>query len=264
MYQQYKYAVFDLDETLGYFTELGIFWDSLKTVLKKNLTQNHFNELCELFIEFFRPGIFSIISFLLKKKQKSNKVKLLIYTNNQAPKEWTYKIKDYIEKRMNSKIFDQIICAFKVHGKRVEMCRTTHSKTYSDLIKCTQAPENSMFIFMDDQYHDKMKNDFVHYINVKPYSYKIPFIDMINRFIKSSLGESLVDKEDIDIFKVKLLREMKSYNFKVKVKDNNELLVDKAVTKRMMLYLQKFFTNPKKHTRKNRHRNHRVSKKNRN
>ena len=261
---RYKYVVFDLDETLGYFTELGIFWDSLKTVLKKNLTQNHFNELCELFIEFFRPGIFSIISFLLKKKQKSDKVKLLIYTNNQAPKEWTYKIKDYIEKRMNSKIFDQIICAFKVHGKRVEMCRTTHSKTYSDLIKCTQAPENSMFIFMDDQYHDKMKNDFVHYINVKPYSYKIPFIDMINRFIKSSLGESLVDKEDIDIFKVKLLREMKSYNFKVKVKDNNELLVDKAVTKRMMLYLQKFFTNPKKRTRKNRHRNHRVSKKNRN
>ena len=38
MYQQHKYAVFDLDETLGYFTELGIFWDSLKTVLKKNNT----------------------------------------------------------------------------------------------------------------------------------------------------------------------------------------------------------------------------------
>ena len=32
----YKYVVFDLDETLGYFTELGIFWDSLKSVLKKN------------------------------------------------------------------------------------------------------------------------------------------------------------------------------------------------------------------------------------
>ena len=31
----YKYVVFDLDETLGYFTELGIFWDSLKSVLKK-------------------------------------------------------------------------------------------------------------------------------------------------------------------------------------------------------------------------------------
>lgn len=260
---KYKYAVFDLDETLGYFTELGIFWDSLKMVLKKKLTQSHFNDLCDLFQDFFRPGIFSIISFLLKKKRFSNKVKLLIYTNNQAPKEWTYKIKDYIEKRMNSKIFDHIICAFKVHGKRIEMCRTTHSKTYKDLLRCTQAPKNSMFIFMDDQYHDKMRNEYVHYINVKPYSYQIPFIDMINRFIKSDLGKSLVEEKEKDIFKVKMLREMKRYNFKVRVKNENELLVDKAVTKKMMLHLQEFFASPKKHTRKNKHKNHRVSKKNR-
>ena len=65
----YKYVVFDLDETLGYFTELGIFWDSLKSVLKKNLTQNEFNKICDLYKEFFRPGIFSIITFLLKKKR---------------------------------------------------------------------------------------------------------------------------------------------------------------------------------------------------
>ena len=29
-----KIVVFDLDETLGYFTELGIFWDCLKKYLK--------------------------------------------------------------------------------------------------------------------------------------------------------------------------------------------------------------------------------------
>ena len=29
-----KIVVFDLDETLGYFTEFGIFWDSLSNYIK--------------------------------------------------------------------------------------------------------------------------------------------------------------------------------------------------------------------------------------
>ena len=257
----YKYVVFDLDETLGYFTELGIFWDSLNTVLRKKLTQHHFNKICDLYTEFFRPGIFSIITFLLKKKRLSSKTKLLIYTNNQAPKSWTYKIKNYIENRFNSTLFDQVICAFKVNGKRVEMCRTTHSKTYDDLIKCTEAPKDSTFIFMDDQYHDKMRNDLVQYINVKPYTYHIAFVDMINTFIKSDVGKNLVSN-DIEVFKLNLIKEMKKYRFRVFKKSETELIVDKAVTKKMMLHLQKFLKDKHK-TRKNKHKKHRVSKKNR-
>ena len=257
----YKYVVFDLDETLGYFTELGIFWDSLKSVLKKNLTQHDFNKICDLYKEFFRPGIFSIITFLLKKKRSSSKTKLLIYTNNQAPKDWTYKIKNYIEDRFNSNIFDQVICAFKVNGKRVEMCRTTHSKTYNDLVKCTEAPKNSTFIFMDDQYHDKMRNELVEYLNIKPYTYHISFVDMINRLVKSDIGSDLI-KDDKEVFKLNLLKEMKKYRFRVIKKNETELMVDKAVTKKMMLHLQKFLKSNNK-TRKNKHRKHRVSKKNR-
>ena len=257
----YKYVVFDLDETLGYFTELGIFWDSLKSVLKKNLTQNEFNKICDLYKEFFRPGIFSIITFLLKKKRSSSKTKLLIYTNNQAPKDWTYKIKNYIEDRFKSNIFDQVICAFKVNGKRVEMCRTTHSKTYNDLVKCTEAPKNSTFIFMDDQYHDKMRNELVEYLNIKPYTYHISFVDMINRLVKSDIGSDLI-KDDKEVFKLNLLKEMKKYRFRVIKKNETELMVDKAVTKKMMLHLQKFLKGNNK-TRKNKHRKHRVSKKNR-
>lgn len=256
-----KYVVFDLDETLGYFTELGIFWDSLNKVLRKKLTQHHFNKICDLYKEFFRPGIFSIISFLLRKKCGSSRIKLLIYTNNQAPKEWTYKIKDYFENRFNHTLFDQIICAFKVNGKRVEMCRTTHSKTYNDLIKCTEAPENSAFIFMDDQYHDKMRNDLVEYINVKAYTYHISFVEMINRFVKSDVSNDLIT-DNIEVFKLNLLKEMKKYRFRVIKKNETELIVDKAVTKKMMLHLQKFLKDKHK-TRKNKHRKHRVSKKNR-
>ena len=192
---------------------------------------------------------------------KTSKTKLLIYTNNQAPKDWTYKIKNYIEDRFNSNIFDQVICAFKVNGKRVEMCRTTHSKTYNDLVKCTEAPKNSTFIFMDDQYHDKMRNELVEYLNIKPYTYHISFVDMINRLVKSDIGSDLI-KDDKEVFKLNLLKEMKKYRFRVIKKNETELMVDKAVTKKMMLHLQKFLKGNNK-TRKNKHRKHRVSKKNR-
>ena len=30
-----KIVVFDLDETLGYFSEFGMFWDALKSYIKK-------------------------------------------------------------------------------------------------------------------------------------------------------------------------------------------------------------------------------------
>ena len=36
-----KIVVFDLDETLGYFVEFGIFWDSLKEyIIKNNINKN--------------------------------------------------------------------------------------------------------------------------------------------------------------------------------------------------------------------------------
>ena len=34
----YKYAVFDLDETIGCFMELGILWDSLSSILAVSYT----------------------------------------------------------------------------------------------------------------------------------------------------------------------------------------------------------------------------------
>ena len=48
-----KIVVFDLDETLGYFTEFGIFWDSLSNYLKikekPKLNQDDFNETLDLY-----------------------------------------------------------------------------------------------------------------------------------------------------------------------------------------------------------------------
>ncbi len=46
----YKIVVFDLDETLGYFTEFGIFCDCLNYYFKNNeYSEKNFNELLNLF-----------------------------------------------------------------------------------------------------------------------------------------------------------------------------------------------------------------------
>ena len=133
-----KIVVFDLDETLGYFTQYGIFWDSLVNYLKvKNkpiMTQTDFDEVLDLYPEFLRPNIINILSYLKRKKETNCCHKMMIYTNNTGPREWAKYIIGYFEGKIKYKLIDQIIAAFKINGKRVEICRTTHNKTHKDFI----------------------------------------------------------------------------------------------------------------------------------
>lgn len=263
----YKYIVFDLDETLGHFTELGIFYDSLSSMLKNNLNQNTFNNLCDIFPKVFRPGIFSILSYLIRKKSKEPNIKIVIYTNNQGPKSWTYMIKNYIEYKLkNNNIFDKIICAYKINNHQVEMCRTTHNKTVDDLMRCTNAPINSKFVFLDDQYHKEMINDMVSYINVKSYNYQISFKKMVDIFLNSNLGKHLLKQEKLckKQFKINIINKLNKYNFHVIEKSKEEYKVDKVVTKKMMVHLQDFFESAsnKSKTKKNKFYNlHNKTKK---
>ena len=96
-----KYIIFDLDETIGHFTQLGIFWDTIQVVLNKKLNQSYFNKLCNLYSKFFRPGIFSIFKYLIHCKKKNKNIKVVIYTNNQGEKTWTILIKNYISQKLN-------------------------------------------------------------------------------------------------------------------------------------------------------------------
>ena len=153
-----KIVVFDMDETLGYFTQLSIFWDSLSNYFKtinKTLSQQDFNNVLDLFPEFLRPNIINILNYLKKKKQCRCCHKMVIYTNNNGSKEWSEYIKKYFEEKINYKLFDQIIAAYKINGKHVEICRTTHDKTHKDLIKCTKLPANSEICFLDDTFYPK-------------------------------------------------------------------------------------------------------------
>ena len=60
-----KIVVFDLDETIGYFTELGIFWEALEKFYGHNLFDDNFFELMDIFPEYLRPNIIKILDIIL-------------------------------------------------------------------------------------------------------------------------------------------------------------------------------------------------------
>ena len=162
MSKQPKIVVFDLDETLGNFIELGMFCDALDDYTATKMATPHFFEIMDLFHHFLRPNITDILRFLTKKRHQKKCDKIMIYTNNNGPRTWTENISKYFQYKLKEKVFDDIIAAFKVNGKKVEICRTSHDKSVEDLIRCTKIPENTKICFLDDQYHPHMKLSLIH------------------------------------------------------------------------------------------------------
>ena len=247
-----KIVVFDLDETLGYFVELGIFWDSLiKITGNYEFTQEEFNDILDLYPEFIRPNIENILKYLKKKKQLKKCHKIMIYTNNQGPSKWVDHILSYFETKINSKLFDQTIRAFKINGKQVEMNRTTHDKTYADLVRCTQIPNNAQICFLDDIYHPEMVHDNVYYINLKPYIHDLPLDVLVSRFMNSKIGQMLInklDKTDQSDIANRLLSELEKYSYTYNEKTQEETEIDEILGKEIMTHLKFFFNQSRSKT----------------
>jgi hypothetical protein len=262
-----KIVVFDLDETLGYFTEFGVFIDSLKRYMESKkinfiMTQNEFNQLLELYPEFLRPNIINILNYLKHKKEKNICNKVMIYTNNQGSREWVNNIISYFENKINFKLIDQIICAFKINGKKIEICRTTNNKTYNDLIRCTKLPLDAEICFMDDNYYPGMSSDNVYYINIKPYYRFIEFKNMCNTFINSTIGKNiLLDIDNKIEFVNYMLNEFKYYNLENIYKTEEEYNIDFILSKKIMAHLKIFFTKSTKNkTRVNTYKKYKKNK----
>jgi len=259
-----KIVVFDLDETLGYFVEYGIFWDCLnKYLFKKNyqLSQEDFNEILDLYSEFLRPSIINILNYLKNKKHSKCCHKMMIYTNNQGPEKWAHQLISYFESKINYKLFDQIIAAFKINGKKIEIFRTTHDKTHNDLIKCTQIPLNTEICFLDDNYYSEMTHKNVYYINIKPYVHNLNFEDMIIRFINSKLGKTLIKENEQINFQNSLISEFKRYNFSCIDKNKDEYEIDKILSKEILTHLNEFFNRSLK-TKNNRTKKNNENRRN--
>lgn len=192
--------VFDLDKTIGYFTQIAIFVEGVEHFLKRKLNKNELFKIFDIFPEIFRPDTMSIFKYLKKLKQKIKCVKVMIYTNNMGPKSWVYDIKNYIETKLNSKLFDRTIAAWKVDDKIYEKKRTTHEKTIKDLLRCGNLKNTSKIVFLDDMYHPHMNDKSVKYLKVLAYKHDIKFELMVHKFLKNSIGR-LIKKSEHNNFK---------------------------------------------------------------
>lgn len=234
-----KIVVFDLDETLGSFIEVGIFWSALENYFGHDLAKEKLFEVLDIFTEFLRPNILKILAFVKLQKEQHLCNHVMIYTNNQGPKSWVKMIGDYFNTKLQYELFDKIIAAFKVNNKIIEICRTSHNKSVEDLIRCTKIPPNTEICFIDDQYHKLMEQDNVYYINVKSYIFTMPFAEMAERYFEKYLRSSEPEKKN-DFIEA-IVRNMKKYNFIVHSKSALEQNADKVVSKQLMIHLENFF-----------------------
>lgn len=244
-----KIVVFDVDETLGYFTQLGIFWDALNIYYKnqgdddnivksQDTQQDLFNTILDIYPEFLRVNILAILNYLKRKKEKKKCKRIMIYTNNHGSKDWINLIISYFHEKINYKLFDRVIRAFKINGKIIEMCRSTNEKTTGDLFNCTKIPHNSQVCFLDDVYYSNMVDDNVYYIKLKPYIYNLPFQLMIQRFVVSKYGKKIPDEIDFNDFMKSFIDR---YNFDYVKKNEKDYELDRIVSKKIMIHLQTFF-----------------------
>jgi len=249
----HKYVVFDLDETLGYFVEINIFIQVLFKIMDITvINQNEFNQILMLYIEIFRPGIFSILSYIKHAKLKNKNLKVVIYSNNQISKEWVLMICNFINFKLNTtNFFDNIITAYKIDDKLLEICRSSNHKTINDLKKCICSPINSKYLFIDDQNHSNMNNINVKYIIIEPYINSIGYNKMINKFIKSEIYDNLSSEFNKSDIKNRFLMEISGYEDIFINNHNNNICIHKKISKYIMFALIKFCKVKNKTTKSN-------------
>lgn len=209
--------VFDLDETLGYFTQLGIIWECLITKIDNNLL--NFFKILDLFPEFLRPNILNILNYIKNKKKQKKCDMVIIYTNNNGPKNWSKMIGYYFNYKLNYKIIDKVIGA-----KSNQNCRTSNQKLYSDLMRCLKFNKKTKICFVDNRVHEGMLIKNITYLLIPPYFYSLEINDILNRI-----------KLDEEYFHKKI----NIYNYEPKF--NYKLDDDSKIGKLLLLEFKKFF-----------------------
>ena len=234
--------VFDLDETLGSYSDLNVIWE----YFKYNIS---FNTLLDLFPEFSRYGIFSILEFTYQKKINGQCDKLFIYTNNKCSYEFVELISKYFSYKLgitDGELFDQIIRSFKVNGKIVEVFRTTQNKTHDDFIRCTLIPPKTQICFIDNSYFNEMENKRVYYIQPMSYHHGI-FKEEIIKRLTHFANKPILDKlyDNLYAFPQDIFEKNKGY---FETKKN----IHKIVAQKIMYHIKDFFylTRPRKKTKK--------------
>ncbi len=257
--KQHYAIVFDMDETLGSFSQLYIFWNLTKLFLKEeDLPDKYFFSILDLFPHFFRPQLLRLLKNIKNKKKLGICNYVMIYTNNNGPNEWANIIKNYLHYKLHYNLFDKIIRAFKIDGQKIEICRTSHGKSYKDFINCTQLPSNTKVCFLDDVYHEEMINDNVLYINLKPYHHNEEYKTMCEKFYKKNkklFGRSLREYQDF----IKL--NTNNHNLNALNKSRPQKNIEYLFTNHIIFQINKFFKSRENFTKKNKIKYNKTFKK---
>jgi hypothetical protein len=233
---------FDLDETLGSFSDLETLWSAINK-FNNGIIKIDFNNLLDLYPEFIRYGILSILEFLCQKKKKGICYKIYIYTNNQCSPEWCKMISNYFDYKLktDSPLFDQIICAFKINNKVVEINRTTHNKTYNDFIKCTLLPKKTKICFIDNTYFYEMKGDRVYYIQPRSYIHNLTIDIIIERFLASSIYQEYIHGSQNFLLADFLYKQFLKKDFISVIPPQDNLISNITIAQKMMYHIKDFF-----------------------
>lgn len=222
-----KYIAFDVDETLGYFSQLGSFIDAISFYYKdySGSIFERFNEILDLYPEFVRPKMIEILKYIYKKKVNGFCNGVFIYTNNQGPRAWVQHIAKYFdykvgnieineeeEKNYHVHLFDKIIGAYMINGKVIEPGRTSQNKIYNDLLRITEISPKAKICFVDDLNHPEMRHENVLYLNVKPYVKTLSVNEMIRRYLKSPLASNIVSTREFILAIRDRMGDMKNAN----------------------------------------------------
>ena len=232
-----KIVIFDLDETLGSFADLYILWCGIKHAIP---SFSAFYDICDLYPEFLRYGILTILEYLYDKKMKKECYKIYIYTNNQCSVDWVNLISKYLETKIKScptcVLFDQLICAYKINNRRVETSRTGHSKKIDDFIRCSSLfSENADICFVDDVEYPEMKSTKVYYICPRPYIHTLSTNIIIRRFVQAHIVPvGILSNESFwrDWFRL--------HNRRVTRLVKSDIELDLQVSQKMIFHLREF------------------------
>lgn len=237
---------FDLDETIGSFSDFHSIWARLDAKMK---TQHIFNDIMDLYPEFMRVGILSIFRYIRTKQESGHCLPIYIYTNNQCEDvNWIYQLIHYIEFKISPEVpyqlFARPICAYQIRGRRIEPNRTTNEKTYSDFVKCSMLTTSHELCFIDDIYYKQMKNKRVYYIQPPPYVHSVHYREVVDRFFKSDVYKRLYPDRPVPIpitFTFDNTSSPSSPTIRthiIQCEDQEE----QKITNRIMYYIREFFT----------------------
>lgn len=187
-----KHILFDLDETIGYFKQFILILNIMEIYQPID-----YNTYFELFEDYFRPHIFKMFDYILKKKKTHHLRYMILYSNNKNDS-FVEKVIQYIHHKLNSSLFDYVIT---YNSKR-----NHKHKTYSDLIQNipTISSEDKL-CFIDDKPYLEME-PYVTYIQCEKYIFQLSNDAIVKRLSTLGFDSSVLERVHTSLKKHNVLK----------------------------------------------------------